>query len=124
MAIVSLLYAAFGYLTLLRAILWGMLFFGGSVVFPNMDAGGNVAPLRARAQHASVGGSRSALVDLRRLAASAASLVERWRAPAVGAFCALLRCLDADPARRISYEPLGFVRERWGDGCGAVGRSR
>jgi methanethiol S-methyltransferase len=47
MSIVSLLYAALGHLTLLGAILWGMLFFGGSVVFPNMDAGGNVAPLRA-----------------------------------------------------------------------------
>jgi methanethiol S-methyltransferase len=47
MQIVSLFYAAFGYLTLLGAILWGMLFFGGGVVFPNMDAGGNVAPLRA-----------------------------------------------------------------------------
>jgi hypothetical protein len=47
MRIVSLFYAAFGYLTLLGAILWGMLFFGGRVVFPNMDAGGNVAPLRA-----------------------------------------------------------------------------
>ena len=35
------------YLTLLGAILWGMLFFGGRVVFPNMDAGGNVAPLQA-----------------------------------------------------------------------------
>ena len=47
MRIVSLFYAAFGYLTLLGAILWGMLFFGGRVVFPNMDAGGNVAPLQA-----------------------------------------------------------------------------
>ena len=47
MRIVSLLYAAFGYLTLLGAILWGMLFFGGRVVFPNMDVGGNVAPLQA-----------------------------------------------------------------------------
>jgi methanethiol S-methyltransferase len=47
MRIVSLFYAAFGYLTLLGAILWGMLFFGGRVVFPNMDVGGNVAPLQA-----------------------------------------------------------------------------
>ena len=47
MRIVSLFYAAFGYLTLLGAILWGMLFFGGRVVFPSMDAGGSVAPLQA-----------------------------------------------------------------------------
>ena len=47
MRIVSLFYAAFGYLSLLGAILWGMLFFGGGVVFPNMDAGANIAPLQA-----------------------------------------------------------------------------
>jgi hypothetical protein len=47
MRIVSLFYAAFGYLTLLGAILWGMLFFGGVIVFPNMDAGANLAPLQA-----------------------------------------------------------------------------
>ena len=52
MAILSIFYAAFGYLALLLAILWGMLFFGDSVVFPNMDTPGSAAPLQ------------SALVDL------------------------------------------------------------
>jgi hypothetical protein len=47
MAIVSLFYAAFAYLALLAAILWGMLFLGGSVPFPNMDAAGAAAPLPA-----------------------------------------------------------------------------
>jgi hypothetical protein len=47
MAIVWLFYAAFGYLSLLAALLWGMLFFGGDVPFPNMDAGGIGAPLPA-----------------------------------------------------------------------------
>jgi methanethiol S-methyltransferase len=45
MGIVSVFYAAFGYLALLGAILWGMLFVGGGVVFPNMDAAGTAAPL-------------------------------------------------------------------------------
>jgi hypothetical protein len=47
MAIIALFYAAFGYLALLAAILWGMLFMGGSVPFPNMDAAGTAAPLQA-----------------------------------------------------------------------------
>jgi protein-S-isoprenylcysteine O-methyltransferase Ste14 len=52
MGIFSVFYAAFGYLALLLAILWGMLFLGDSVVFPNMDAAASAAPLQ------------SALVDL------------------------------------------------------------
>jgi methanethiol S-methyltransferase len=47
MGILSVFYAAFGYLALLLAILWGMLFLGDSVVFPNMDAAGSAAPLQA-----------------------------------------------------------------------------
>jgi protein-S-isoprenylcysteine O-methyltransferase Ste14 len=47
MAILSLFYAAFGYLALLVAILWGMLFVGGGVSFPNMDAAGTAAPVEA-----------------------------------------------------------------------------
>jgi hypothetical protein len=47
MGIVSVFYAAFGYLALLGAILWGMLFVGGGVMFPNMDAGAGAAPLEA-----------------------------------------------------------------------------
>jgi hypothetical protein len=47
MGIVSVCYAAFGYLALLGAILWGMLFAGDGVSFPNMDAAGTVAPLEA-----------------------------------------------------------------------------
>jgi hypothetical protein len=47
MAIVSLLYAAFGYLALLGAILWGMLFVGDGANFPNMDAARTAAPLAA-----------------------------------------------------------------------------
>jgi hypothetical protein len=46
MGIISVFYAAFGYLALLGAILWGMLFVGDSVVFPNMDAAGTAAPLQ------------------------------------------------------------------------------
>jgi hypothetical protein len=47
MAIISIFYAAVGYLALLGAILWGMVFFGDSVVFPNMDAAGSATPLEA-----------------------------------------------------------------------------
>jgi hypothetical protein len=47
MAIISLLYAAFGYLALLGAILWGMLFVGDGAIFPNMDAAATSAPLEA-----------------------------------------------------------------------------
>ena len=47
MAIFSLLYAAFGYLALLGAILWGMLFVADGAIFPNMDAAGTAAPLEA-----------------------------------------------------------------------------
>src|ERR1700733_6157286 len=47
MAIVSVFYAAFGYLALLGAILWGMLFVADGATFPNMDAAGNTAPLEA-----------------------------------------------------------------------------
>jgi methanethiol S-methyltransferase len=47
MAIVSLFYAAFGYLALLGAILWGMLFVGDGVNFPNMNAADTAAPLEA-----------------------------------------------------------------------------
>jgi methanethiol S-methyltransferase len=46
MGIISVFYAAFGYLALLAAILWGMLFVGGSVVLPNMDGAGTVVPLK------------------------------------------------------------------------------
>jgi hypothetical protein len=45
MEIVSVFYAAFGYLALLGAILWGMLFVGDGILFPNMDAAGGAAPL-------------------------------------------------------------------------------
>lgn len=45
MGIVSIFYAAFGYLTLLAAILWGMLFVGDGAIFPNMDAPTTTAPL-------------------------------------------------------------------------------
>jgi hypothetical protein len=47
MAIFSLLYAAFGYLALLGAILWSMLFVADGAIFPNMDAAGTAAPLEA-----------------------------------------------------------------------------
>jgi protein-S-isoprenylcysteine O-methyltransferase Ste14 len=47
MGIVSVFYAAFGYLALLAAILWGMLFVGGDVISPNMDTAGTAAPLEA-----------------------------------------------------------------------------
>jgi hypothetical protein len=47
MGIVPVFYAAFGYLALLGAILWGMLFVGDGVMFPNMDAAGTAAPLEA-----------------------------------------------------------------------------
>jgi hypothetical protein len=47
MAIISVFYAAFGYLALLGAILWGMLLVGNGVIFPNMDAAGTAAPLEA-----------------------------------------------------------------------------
>ena len=47
MAIVSVFYAAFGYLALLGAILWSMLFVGDDVSFPSMDAAGTAAPLQA-----------------------------------------------------------------------------
>jgi hypothetical protein len=47
MGILSVFYAAFGYLALLAAILGGMLFFGDDAVFPNMDAPGTAAPLEA-----------------------------------------------------------------------------
>jgi protein-S-isoprenylcysteine O-methyltransferase Ste14 len=47
MAILSLVYAAFGYLALLAAILWGMLFIGDGVSLPRMDATGTAAPLEA-----------------------------------------------------------------------------
>lgn len=46
MAIGSVFYAAFGYLALLGAILWGMLFVGGDVS-ANMDAAATVAPLES-----------------------------------------------------------------------------
>jgi methanethiol S-methyltransferase len=45
MAIIGVFYAAFGYLALLIAILWGMLFVGNGVIFPNMDAAATAAPL-------------------------------------------------------------------------------
>lgn len=45
MGIVSLFYAAFGYLALLAAILWGMVFVGDGGVFPNIDAPAAAAPL-------------------------------------------------------------------------------
>jgi hypothetical protein len=47
MGIASLIYVAFGYLSLLMTILWGMLFFGDSVLFPNMDAAGTAPPHEA-----------------------------------------------------------------------------
>ena len=47
MAIISVFYAAFGYLALLGAILWGMLFVADGAIFPNMDAAGTAAPLEA-----------------------------------------------------------------------------
>jgi protein-S-isoprenylcysteine O-methyltransferase Ste14 len=47
MGIVPVFYAAFGYLALLGAILWGMLFVGDSVMFPSMDAAGTALPLQA-----------------------------------------------------------------------------
>jgi methanethiol S-methyltransferase len=46
MGIVSVFYAAFGYLALLAAILWGMLFVADGTVFPNMDAVGSAVPLK------------------------------------------------------------------------------
>jgi methanethiol S-methyltransferase len=46
MGIVSIIYAAFGYLALLAAILWGMLFVGDGATFPNMDAPTTAAPLQ------------------------------------------------------------------------------
>ncbi len=47
MAIVSVFYAAFGYLALLVAICWGMLFVGGDVGALYRGARGAEAPLRA-----------------------------------------------------------------------------
>ena len=47
MATFTLFYAAFGYLALLGAILWGMLFVGDGVIFANMDAPATSAPLEA-----------------------------------------------------------------------------
>jgi hypothetical protein len=47
MGIVSVFYAAFGYLTLLAAILWGMLFVGEGVNGSLMDAPATVPPLAA-----------------------------------------------------------------------------
>lgn len=47
MPIVTLFYAAFGYLALLGAILWGMLFVAHDVVLPSMDARESAAPLQA-----------------------------------------------------------------------------
>ena len=46
MGTLSVIYAAFGYLALLGAILWGMLFVGGSGV-PNSDSAGAAAPLES-----------------------------------------------------------------------------
>ena len=45
MGILQVLYAAFSYLALLVAILWGMLFLGGDVSFPNLDAAATAPPL-------------------------------------------------------------------------------
>ena len=45
MEIVSVFYAAFGYLALLAAIFWGMLFVGDGVNVSTMDAAGTAAPL-------------------------------------------------------------------------------
>jgi hypothetical protein len=39
MGIISVFYAAFGYLALLAALFWGMLFVGDGSVIPNMDYG-------------------------------------------------------------------------------------
>jgi hypothetical protein len=47
MGIVSVFYAAFGHLTLLAAILWGMLFVGDGVIGSLMDAPATVPPLEA-----------------------------------------------------------------------------
>ncbi len=47
MAIGSVFYAAFGYLALLGAISWGMLFVGGDIGALHMDAGSTAAPLHA-----------------------------------------------------------------------------
>jgi methanethiol S-methyltransferase len=47
MAILFLFYAAFGYLALFAAILWGMLFVGDGVSFPGMDAAATAAPVEA-----------------------------------------------------------------------------
>jgi methanethiol S-methyltransferase len=47
MAILSLFYAASGYLALLAAIFWGMLFVGDGVTLPRMDAAGTAAPVEA-----------------------------------------------------------------------------
>jgi hypothetical protein len=44
MEIVSVFYAAFGYLALVAAILWGMLFVGDGVIVSSMDAAGTAAP--------------------------------------------------------------------------------
>ena len=46
MEIVSVFYAAFGYLALVAAILWGMLFVGDGGGISAMDAGGAAAPLK------------------------------------------------------------------------------
>ncbi|HEY3849876.1 MAG TPA: hypothetical protein VGL87_02815 [Steroidobacteraceae bacterium] len=46
MEIVSVFYAAFGYLALLAAILWGMLFVGDGVNVSTMDAAATAAPLK------------------------------------------------------------------------------
>jgi len=47
MRIISVFYAAFGYLTLLAAIFWGMLFVGEGVNGSLMDAPATVPPLEA-----------------------------------------------------------------------------
>jgi methanethiol S-methyltransferase len=39
MGIISVLYAAFGYLALLAALFWGMLFVGDGSILPNIDRG-------------------------------------------------------------------------------------
>jgi methanethiol S-methyltransferase len=39
MGIISVFYAAFGYLALLAALLWGMLFLGDGGILPNIDQG-------------------------------------------------------------------------------------
>ena len=47
MGVLSVFYAGFGYLALLAAILWGMLFVGDGATVPTMDATATAAPLEA-----------------------------------------------------------------------------